>query len=343
MNIDNSLIKMQGNHHYRQYENSIDAANQGQVSSRRDLRPQEDSDQLKLSDAAKATKTEKTDVDLEKSLKAGDFLNLQIISQMVKRVTGQDLQLTLPTDLQDQVGGISFQAPQPPPSTPGKLVDGQTYQQSLSYFEAQSITFNAEGTISTKDGQNVKFSVSLSMSHLFYSQENVNAASGDANTDKPLQVSYSGMAAELTTTSFKFSIDSKGSLDQVATSPKPAIADPASAHNASDKPVKEVKNDTADDKMHKATAKQNDSLESIFDGFKSFISALRIWQHHADGSQQLLALGEQSIGAVFLGHVTKPLAAEPKAGALPGVFSNGSIVVPEPTKPSTAAQINITA
>lgn len=340
MNIDNSLVKAYGGY-LHQYTNSLASVSRGRVGELNQGQRDDDDSVVNLSNAAKGAKTEKTDVNLEKPLQSGDSLNLQVISQMVKRITGQDLQLTPPSQLQNQVGGLTVQAPQQSPPATSNQAGSPTYQQSTSYFEAQSITFNAEGSISTQDGQNVKFSVSLSMSRLFYNQANINAASGDAGTKDPLQVSFDGMAAELTTTSFNFSIDNKGSVDQVATNPKlaPAVtAAPVSGQIAGDNTTAGLQNSGTQN-----TTQQDDPFGSLVNAVTSFFNALQIWQHHADGSQQLLALGDQSIGAIFLGHVTKPLAADPKIDTLPGVFSKGSIVVPEPSKPSTTPQINTTA
>jgi len=343
MNIDNSLISVYGGHRYHQNANLLDGVSYSRVDNHhRDRHGDHDHD-VKLSDAAKAAKTEKTDLDLKKTLQAVDFLNVQIISQMMKRITGQDLQLTLPSELQNQFDGISVQAPQQSPATPDTQAGNVTYQQSASYFEAQITTFSAEGSISTKDGENVKFSVSLSMSRLFYSQTNINAAGGDAANNEPLQASFDGMAAELTTTSFNFSIDNKGSVDQITTNPKPApaaaAADSLAGQAVGDNTSATIENGDA----KKANQGRDDAFSPFFDAVKSVFTALRIWQHHADGSQQLLGLGDQSIGAIFLGHVTKPLAAEQKTAALARVVSNGNIVLPEESKSSTTPQIKITA
>lgn len=341
MNIDNSLAKVYGGHRYHQYANSLDGVSHSRVEKNHHGRRNDDGSDVKLSDAAKAFTTEKTEVDLKKSLQAGDFLNVQIISQMMKRITGQDLQLTLPSELQNQLDGISVQVPQQPLATPDNQAANSTYQQSASYFEAQITTFSAEGSISTKDGQNVKFSVSLSMSRLFYSQANINA-SGDGGNNEPLQVSFDGLAAELTTTSFNFSIDYKGSVDQVSTDPKPAngeTANPLAGQTVSNNTAATIRHDDA----QKPAEQTDDPFGPLFDAVKSIFNALRVWQHHADGSQQLLALGDQSLGAIFLGHITKPLTAEPKTAAVTNVVSNGNFVVPEQAKASTTPQINITA
>lgn len=351
MNIDNSLSRIYETRHHQYQANGVSDTSSTQVGRSQHHRHRDNDDELKLSDAAKATKTEKTAVDLNKPLEAEHVLHMQIISQMMKRITGQDLQLTAPADLKDQVGGISVQAPQQPPATQANDAKALTYQQSMTYFEAQVTTFNAEGSISTKDGQSVKFSVSLSMSHLFYSQATMNSASdGGSNTD-PLQVSFNGMAAELTTTSFKFSIDSSGSSDQVATTPKPGSTEPASSSAVASVPApaqnNSVKADNDDDKAensHQATLKLDDMQKSFLDTVKNFFTAMRVWQDHSDGSQQLMALGEQSVGAIFLGHLTQPLAAPaPKKDDVPGVLASGTIVVPEQAKPSTTPPINITA
>lgn len=332
MNIDNSLQKVQGGHHFHRHAQMVDGGSQDPATPVKRHR-HHDHDELRLSDAAKTAGTRKLDLDPEKTLNVEQQLSIQIFSQMFKRVTGQELPITAPADLPAQDGPVSAQLPQQPPATQASPDAGATYQQTASFFQAQIITFNAEGSISTKDGQSVKFNVSLSMSRLFYSQATLDQTQLDPGQDQPLHASFQGLAAELTTTSFSFSIDQGGSLDQLG-SRKPATPPNAPAANsatnatpnvaakpdsASNPPINASptatttaeKDDDGDDSRHKLLDQLHDLEESLFHLAKQLFKAMRIWQQHQDGSQQLMALGDETRGALFVGQHSKPLPATP--------------------------------
>lgn len=330
MNIDNSLQKVQGSHQFHRYAQMVDGSQQDVTTSTQRHRHHDD-DRLNLSDASKTAGTSKLDLNPEQSLSAEQHLSIQIFSQMFKRVTGQDLPMTAPADLSAQEGTVSAQLPQQSPVDQASTNAGSTYQQSASYFQAQMITFNAEGSISTQDGQSVKFSVSLSMSRLFYSEATLNQPQDNTNQEQPLQASFQGLAAELTTTTFSFSIDQGGSADQIghqqtatpsgaadaANTATAATANPAgtantsvandTAANTGNTTVKAKKDDAGDDPIHNLMDQLHDMEESMFNIAKKLFKALRIWQQQQDGSQQLLALGDEKLGALFVGNHSKPL------------------------------------
>ncbi|WP_198159248.1 hypothetical protein [Methylomonas lenta] len=72
-------------------------------------------------------------------------------------------------------------------------------------------------------------------------------------------------------------------------------------------------------------ANYDEDNNPFIDEADSIYKQLRIWQRHADGSQQLLALGEKNIDAIFLGHITSPfqLKAEENNRSLGEVASSG--------------------
>lgn len=300
-------------------------------------------DQLKLSDAAKLSGTQKSPVDMAKKPDAGHALNIQIIQRMVKSITGQDLQLLTPQALQDQADQVTVQAPTQTPDSPADSDTGLVYQQSTSYFESQTITFNAQGSINTKDGQSIDFSVSLSMSRILYKETNLSLRGSDAADGSPLTVNFEGNATELTTTHFEFAFDSNGSQGQV---------DILKSNNNTQAPVSKPA-DTFDDESEPAgqsadsieKSASKDSKDSQLISMAKFVyQQLRVWQRHADGSQQLLALGEKSLGALYLGHLTAPL--QPKAeDSNPALAeaADGNTNLPQNNQTGATQQINFTA
>ncbi|MCK9605978.1 MAG: hypothetical protein M0R33_05945 [Methylomonas sp.] len=295
-------------------------------------------DQLKLSDAGKLAATQKSPVDLEKKPDATHTLNIQIIQSMVKSITGQDLRLFTPQALRDQADQVTVQAPTQAPDTSANSDTGLVYQQSMSSFETQTITFNAQGSINTKDGKSIHFSVSLSMSHVLYTETNLDLQTGDTASGAPLSVDFEGNSAELTATHFEFALDTHGSQGQVNS---------LKSTNARQIPVSKQA-DTGNHASESDNVEQpsgNDSKDSQLLGMAKFVyQQLRIWQRHADGSQQLLALGEKNLGALYLGHLNAPLQSKTTENK-PTLLetADGNMNLPQNNQADTPQQINFTA
>ncbi|AEF99778.1 hypothetical protein [Methylomonas methanica] len=343
MLIDNAAITSRFGHYpHPRTEHHVagKASNNGSEIALHHRHRHNNQDQLRLSDAAKLSGTQKSPVDMAKKPDAGHALNIQIIQRMVKSITGQDLQLFSPQALQDQADQVTVQAPTQAPDSQANSDTGLVYQQSTAYFESQTITFNAQGTINTKDGQSIDFSVSLSMSHILYKETNLSLSGGDATNGSPLTVNFEGNATELTTTHFEFAFDTHGSQDQV---------DILKSNNNTQEPASKTA-DTVYDQSEPAS-QSADSIEKpagddsqLIGMAKLVYQQLRIWQRHADSSQQLLALGEKNLGALYLGHLTAPL--QPKAAdSTPALAESagGNTNLPQNNQTESTQQINFTA
>lgn len=342
MIIDNATIKMQANHVQQQKSTRTESLKIWQNRPEPQVqRPSKDS--LKLSDAAKASGTEKTDLDLEQPLDSMDSVSLQIIRRMLKELTGHEIKLFSPQDLQGKVDEISYQEPQQAPTQQQSSGMGLVYERSSTYFESESTSFNAEGSITTKDGKSIDFSVSLSMSRSFYTESNLNIRVGDAAKTDPLVINFDGNAAELTDTYFEFDIDSDGSLDQIATLKS------NSGMLALDKNQDGIVNDGSElfgpktgNGFTELAAYDEDNNQFI-DEADSIYQQLRIWQRHEDGSQQLIALGEKNIGAIYLGHVTTPFQLKTEDNQSLGEVASSGVYLTEQGTVGTIQQINFTA
>lgn len=346
MIIDNAAIKMLTGHRQQQrteHKETLTFWNNRAENRSQPRSEQMDNTQLKLSNAAKSAATQKQSLDLDKQTDAVDSLMMQIIRRMVKDLTGQELKLFSPQDLKGQVDEVNIQEPVNAPVRQADSGVGLLYQQSTSYFESETTNFSAEGTIKTKDGQNISFSMSLSMSRSFYMETIMSLSAGDAAKTDPLVINFEGSAAELSSSTFLFDIDADGSLDQIATLKS------NSGMLALDKNQDGKVNDGSElfgpesGNGFAELAKYDEDNNQFIDEADAIYKQLRIWQRHADGSQQLVALGEKNIGAIFLGHVTTPfqLKTEDDNRSLGEVASSG-IYLNENGQVGTVQQINFT-
>lgn len=285
--------------------------------------------------------TQSRHIDPEKSLSHMDNLTFQIIRRMVREITGVDFKLFSPEELQDQAGDIVVEQPlQPPTANPDSGV-GLIYQRSTSYYESETLQFSAEGSITTKDGRSIDFSMSLSMSRTFYQESNLEIRAGDAAKKvDPIVINFDGTAAELTTTRFEFDIDANGSLDQVA------LFKSNSGFLALDKNQDGQINDgselfgPASGNGFKELSAYDDDRNQFIDEGDAIYQKLRIWQRHADGSQQLAALGERNIGAIYLGHATSPFQITDANNQALGEVASSGIYISEDGKVGSVQHVD---
>ena len=349
MIVENANIQMRAGHQQMQRTERKQTLttwnNQSQVE-RNNLARQSQVDKLHLSNVAQSAATQASQLDLEQEIEISDSLNMLIIRRMVKEITGQELQLFSPKELQGSVDEVSIQQTiQPPAQQVPQTASGSglIYDQSMSFFESESSSFSAEGTINTQDGQSLNFSVSLSMSRSFYLETSTRLQIGEQPKVDPLVINFEGNAAELSTTTFQFDIDANGSLDQIATLKS------NSGMLALDKNQDGQVNDGSELFGAKTgdgfseLAVYDEDQNNFIDEADSIYQKLRIWQRHADGSQQLIGLGEKNIGAIYLGHLTTPfqLKAENNNQSLGEVASSG-IYLKETGEIGTLQQINFT-
>jgi len=342
MIIDNAAVKMQSDHHQQQ---RIRREETFEITRNRPELKVEPSnkDHLKLSKAGKAIGTQKNKVDLDRQPGAIHSLTMQIVRRMVKEITGQELNVFSPDELQGKVDEVTYQEPIQAPTRATDNSDGLIYQRSMSYFESETMSFNAEGNIATKDGRNIAFSVSLFMSRSFYVESNLSVRTGNEAKTDPLVINFEGNAAELTTTHFEFDIDANGSLDQIA------MLKSGSGMLALDKNQDGVINDGSElfgprtgNGFDELAAYDEDNNQFI-DEADSIYKQLRIWLRHGDGSQQLMALGEKNVGAIYLGHLTTPFQLKDEINASLGEVASSGIYLTEQGSVGTIQQINFTA
>lgn len=307
-------------------------------------------DTVKLSDAAQLPATETKALDTEKQLGSADSLMLQIIKRIFKQITGEDFKLFSPGELQAGTEQPTFQEPQQPPAPTASANQdantstgsGMVYQQSTSYFESETSSFSAEGSITTADGQNISFSVSMTMSRTFYTESNLSLRAGDAAKVDPLVINFDGKAAELTSTKFQFDIDANGVPDQISGLKS------GSGMLALDKNQDGKINDGSElfgpnsgDGFKELAAYDQDHNQFI-DSADAIYKQLRIWLRQEDGSQQLLALGDKNIGAIYVGHLTTPFQMKDAANATQAEVASTGIYLTEQGQAGTVQQIDFT-
>ncbi|MEA3522984.1 MAG: hypothetical protein U9R50_08405 [Campylobacterota bacterium] len=164
-------------------------------------------------------------------------------------------------------------------------------------IEHQKFELNMGGFIQT-DTQKIAIDISVSMSHTLISQSSFEAS----HCIDPLIINFEGEMPSLSDTSFHFDIDNDGASDQIS------MLKDGNGFLALDRD----ENGTIDSGSELfGTVLGNGFAElSLFDDDSNLwidendpiLDKLRIWVNN-DGENELLALGELGIGAIYLGSV----------------------------------------
>lgn len=342
MIIKNSAVQLNSQHQLlkrSQEQESLRVWKTPEPTRAPDATPLEDS--VSLSGAAKTLPAEKQSLDLSSSLDANQRMKLLIVKQMFKAMTGHDFKMFSPDELSADSGvNLTIEISTQPPSPPSAGF-GLVYEHRTSYQESESLSFSAVGVIETQDGKSIDFSVQLNMSREFSLETNLTITAGDPEKKvDPLVINFDGNAAELTQTRFEFDIDANGTTEQIAT------LRPGSGMLALDKNRDGVINDGSElfgpnsGNGFAELAKYDSDSNGFIDEADPIYNSLRIWQRYEDGSQQLIALGDKNIGAIYLGHATTPFQLRTADNQSLGEVTDTGVYLTEDGKTGTVQQIN---
>lgn len=302
-------------------------------------------DTLSLSSSAQTLKTEKQSLDVSHSLDANQNVKLLIVKHMFKAITGHDFKLFSPAELTANAGtditNVEITITPPPANQPPSAGFGLVYEHHTVYQESESASFSATGLIKTQDGKSIEFSVTLNMSREFRMETNLSIAAGDPEKKvDPLVINFDGNAAELSQTRFEFDIDANGTTEQIA------MLKPGSGFLTLDKNQDGVINNGSElfgpnsGNGFSELANYDSDSNGFIDEADPIYDSLRIWQRHGDGSQQLIALGDKSIGAIYLGHATTPFQLRTAESQSLGEVTDTGVYLTEDGKTGAIQQIN---
>lgn len=272
-----------------------------------------------------------------------DRLKVALVEKLLQMVTGKKIKinvLELPK-VKDNGQPFSTTINTPLSSQPVQLQIGRPtagwgleYDASYYHAESETMNFQAQGVVNTADGRQIDFSVALNMSRSFVEQNNISIRAGDALMKDPLVINFDASAAALTETKFQFDLDSDGRSDNIS------FVQPGSGFIALDKNG----NGAIDNGSELFGAQSGNGFADLaaydsdgngwIDESDPVFDKLRIWTKDASGKDQLFALGEKGVGAIYLGNVAsdfalKSLATNESQGQVrsTGVFlkENGSV------------------
>ncbi len=271
-----------------------------------------------------------------------DF-NLRILKALFEKITGRKMHLFAPVAVEQQVTATSS-VPVAEQAGNASATEGWgvEYERHETYYEAESSQFNAQGLVQTTDGRQITINVELNLSRSFTSTQDESFRAGDALKD-PLVLNFDGNAAQLTQNTFSFDIDADGTEDQVS------FVAPGSGFLALDTNNDGVVNDGSElfgalsGNGFADLAAYDQDTNGWIDENDEIYSRLRIWTQTASGENQLIALGEKGIGALYLGRIDTPFAIKDSGNELQGQVRSTGLFLREDGSSGTLQQLDLVA
>ena len=270
---------------------------------------------------------------------------LQMLITLIEAFTGRKIQMLQAADLPAAAGkaGHIDKPAAAQTSAPARQPQGWgiEYDRHESVYEFEQTSFSAQGVIRTADGKTLKFHVSLQMTREFSSESTVSFRAGDAVLKDPLVINFGGTAAQLTDQKFAFDIDADGVSDKIS------FVGGASGFLALDKNG----NGKIDDGSELFGTKSGNGFADLalydddgngwIDEADRIFGKLLIWQKAEDGTDQLSALADRRVGALYLGQVATPFDHKGSANALHGLVQATGIYIGEDGRAGTLQQVDL--
>ncbi|GGY88636.1 hypothetical protein GCM10011613_37110 [Cellvibrio zantedeschiae] len=281
-------------------------------------------------------------VDLNSQLDARSRVNLIILQRLYEAITGQPMNMVEPLELKGEDTPTKLDVDAAPASSEQSPGYGMIYRHTETYKEQEKLEFNAQGVIHTQDGRAINFSSSLTMSRSYVEESSLTIRGGNARKIDPIVINFDGEGVKLSQTKFKFDLDNDGSAEQIAS------LRPGNGFLALDRNGDGAINNGSElfgpssGRGFSELAQFDEDGNHFIDEGDSIYHKLRIWSFNEDGSQQLVALGDKNIGAIFLGHVTSPFQLKDGNNQSAGEIANSGIYVKEDGDTGIVQEINLT-
>lgn len=208
--------------------------------------------------------------------------------------------------------------------------------------EAEAITFTTTATVKAENIE-IEFDLNVSLSRSFVEQTKIVYENSQEQMNAlmdPLIIELNGSFPTLSSKTFSFDIDSDGQNDQIS------MMGGGSGFLSLDR----NKNGRIDNGTELFGAKSGNGFQELrtFDEDKNgwidqndpIFEKLRIW-HKTDTKDELIAIGEVGIGAIYLGETATPFTLKNKANDTMGMMRQSSFFLFENGNGGIISQIDL--
>ncbi len=256
-----------------------------------------------------------------------DKIRITIAEILLERATGKKVKLNIgKADIK------SAQAAPPQGVNGGPAGLSMEYNMSETYKESQKMSFSTKGIVQTADGKEIEISLNLKLSRNFMESHNINIKAGQAaQTVDPLVINFEGGSANLTETKFDFDLDSDGKADKISFTGSNSgfLALDVNSNGKIDN-GKELFGPSTGNGFGELAQYDEDGNNWI-DEADSIYEKLHIWTKDANGQDQLFALKDKDVGAIYLGNVRTGFSYKDGENQLLGAMKSAGIYLKEST------------
>ncbi len=254
-----------------------------------------------------------------------ELQKIMILKTLLEKLTGKKFNFLIPKkfDYNEQ------QPAQVKTATAPTHGWGLEYDLRESYYQKESMSFNADGVVKTADGREINFSIKLNMTKEFAYQNQISFRAGDAVKVDPLVIHFDTFSPSLTEQKYEFDLDADGQLDTIS------FVGPGSGFLAVDFNGDGIINDGTElfgpqtGNGFAELAKYDEDGNGWIDENDSIYEQLVIWTKDEKGNDRLFALGEKGIGAIYLGNVSTPFGLTGNQNQLQGEIAQTGVFLHE--------------
>ncbi|MDY0327953.1 MAG: hypothetical protein RBR07_06870 [Arcobacteraceae bacterium] len=285
--------------------------------------------------------------DDEESLSPQDKINKLLIEELLKRLFGDKRENSLyPKEKFKDSISLSFDhnfAFNAQKSSSSELSWGARVSVNESYYEKQTIDFKASAVIKTAN-MDISVDINFSFSQEFYMEYSSSMTFGNASLIDPLVINYGDDTNGLDNISnltFLFDLDNDGKLDDIPLLKK------GSGFLALDKNENGII-DNGSELFGPKTSKGFEELKQYDSDKNNWIdendyifNSLKIWQMDESGNNNLIALSEAGIGAIYLANITSEFNYKRNIEESKAVLTNNSIYLKENGKAGLVSEVKM--
>lgn len=208
--------------------------------------------------------------------------------------------------------------------------------------EAEALNFQTTASVKT-DNREIELNLTVSLSRSFVEQTKIvyeNVQEKQNTLMDPLIIEFNGSFPTLSSKTFFFDIDSDGREDQISrlgnTSAFLALDKNGSGVIENGNELFGAKSGNGFEELREYDNDNNgwiDENDPIF-------NKLRIW-HKTEDKDELIAIGEVGIGAIYLGDISTPFEMKDSSNVLMGAMRQSSFFVFENGKGGMISQIDL--